>query len=173
MRNILFTPVADVLVNTFHHIHTGFFTFDDHQRDTIDQHYDIRTSEFTIRTFYFKLIRHLEYIVFRVFKVNETQIKGLTSSVRQIFFHAFARTEKLIDRLIFSIQSSCTKLIYSLHRLSNGTSGKESVFCSELIRLVAQKRLQFFRKQNSPARATFFLCFTSGDNRISQLFNYF
>ena len=122
LRNVFFTPVSDVLVDTFHHIHTGFFTFDDHQRDTIDQHYDIRTSEFTIRTFYFKLIRHLECIIFRVFKVNETQIKGLTGSVRQILFHAFARTEKLIDRLVFSIQSGCTELVYSLHRLSNGAS---------------------------------------------------
>ena len=173
VRDIFLTPVTDVLVDAFHHVHTGFLTFNDHKGDAVDQHHDIRASKFTVRAFYFELICHLECIIFRVFKVDKTQIKGLTSSVRQILFHALAGTEKLIDRLVFSIQSSSTELIHGLHGFGDGASGKVSFFCAKLIRLVAQKRLQFFREQNSPTRATFFLRFTAGDDRISQFFNDF
>ena len=103
VRDVIFAPVADILVDTFHHIHTGFLTFNDHQRDTVDQYHNIRAGKFSVWALYFKLIGHLECVIFQVFKVNKTQIKGLTSSVRQILFHALASTEKLIDRLVFSI----------------------------------------------------------------------
>ncbi len=171
--DVFFAPVADILVDTFHHIHTGFLTFNDHKGDTVNQYHNIWAGKFSVGALHFKLISHLECVIFRVFKVDKTQIKGLTGSVRQILFHALAGTEQLIDCLVFSIQSGNTKLIHSLHGLGNGASRKVSFFCAKLIHLVAQKRLQFFRKQHSPARATFFLRFTTGDNRISQFFNDF
>ena len=136
MRNEFLTPVSDVLCYTLHDIHTGFFALDYNKGNTIDQHNNIRTSKFAVRSFHFELIGNLESVVFRVIEVNIADVKRLASSIREIFLHAFSGAEELIDFLIGGIESRCTVLVYRLHSFGDRTTGKKSSLAAKLIGLL-------------------------------------
>ena len=136
VRDVFFPPVPDVLRHALHDVHTGFFALDYNKRNAIYQHNNIRTSKFAVRSFYFKLIGHLEGVILRVVEVDIADIKRLASAIREIFFHAFSGTKKLINLLVGSIESSRTVLIYRLHGLGNRATGEKSSFAAELIGLL-------------------------------------
>ena len=137
VRNIFFSPVANILCYTFHHIYARFFALNDDKWNTIHQHNNIRTDKLTIRALYFKLIRYLKRVIFRMLEINIVNIKRLTSPIREIFLHAFSGAEKLIDFLIGGIESRSAILVYRLHSFGDRTTGEKSFLAAKLIGLLA------------------------------------
>jgi len=171
LGNIIVAPVADVLCDAFHDIHTGLFALYHNKRNTVHQNNKIRTGKLPVRTFHFKFICHLKNVIILVFKVNEADIKRLPGAVRKRFFQTLAGAEKIVAFFIGSVQPGGTLQVHRANSRSNGAAGKEAPLSVIGIGLAAQIRLQFLFKQHRAPRAALFLCLAAGDNRISQLFD--
>ena len=117
LGNIVFSPVADILRDAFHHINTRSFALDDNKRDPIYKHDNIRTGEFPVRTFNLKLIGNLQNVVLRMFKVDIVNVKRLQRAAGDGFLQALAGAEKIIDLLIGSIKPGRAVLVQRGNRL--------------------------------------------------------
>ena len=124
LGNIVFSPVADILGDAFHHINAGALALDDNERDPVYKHDNIRTGEFPVRTFNLKLIGNLQDIVLRMLEVNVVDIKRLQRAAGDGFLQSLAGAEEIIDLLIGSIKPCCTVLVQCGNRLGHRASGK-------------------------------------------------
>ena len=122
MRDILFTPIAYILINTFHNIYARLFALNNNQRNTINKHNNIRTSKLPVWALHFKFIRYLKRIIFRMFKINIPNVKRLSCAIWQLFFQAFAATKQVIAFLIRCVEARCIMLVYRLNCFGDGSA---------------------------------------------------
>ena len=89
LGNIFFSPVADILRDTFHHINAGPFALNDDKRNPVNEHDNIRSGKFPVRTFHLKLVGNLQNVILRMLKVDVVNVKRLQRTSGDGFLQTF------------------------------------------------------------------------------------
>ena len=148
LGDVVRLPVADILLHTLFHIHTGLLAFDHNQRNAVDQQNNIRPGILAIGTLHGKFIRNLPDIVLRVFPVNIGNVKGLGVAVIQMYIAAFAVNQPVIDRLTGEHQATLQGGIQFTDRFADGVIRKRGLLTPVNKGLRSQKFPHDIREQH-------------------------